>query len=79
MSEPLCGCDHHFQDLENHCNFDSSKCDYKSLFQLAQRLAEFVQRRGSHLNPQCFRGSDDGCHCGLDQLVKDSLAKGLLK
>jgi hypothetical protein len=35
----------------------------------------FIFEHGHHVNTQCYRGSDAGCHCGLDEaqrLIKET-------
>ena len=27
----------------------------------------FIFEHGQHVHPHCYRGSDDGCYCGLDE------------
>ena len=30
----------------------------------------FLFEHGGHVNRHCYRGSDDGCYCGLDEAKK---------
>jgi hypothetical protein len=32
--------------------------------------APWLFEYGAHQHPQCYRGSDDGCWCGLDEAKK---------
>lgn len=76
MSKPLCGCEIYYEQDIPFILDDT--CEYKSLFQLAQRLAEQLYK-GKAVYDHLQWAARYGCNCGNCQMMDLLRAKGLLK